>query len=278
MTNNLVPFTFEDTQVRTIMLNGEPWWVLADVCKVLETSNPSKVAGKLDEDEKANFKLAFGSDATIINESGLYSVILTSRKPSAKRFKKWVTSEVLPAIRKTGGYMVAHHEETPEQLMARALRVAEATLERVEAEKERLFRACVEKTEVVERQKTTVRAYEAAFGTDGLMRLSEACKLLKQSDPSLNLNAIPGALVERGWLYRIDKRATLPWRVKQSTKDVTKYFQQRVTSIFKKNNGIPQENIHVFVTRAGFEMLENLRKTGQLPRVKACNWTQRLAA
>lgn len=89
------------------MQNGEPWWVLADVCKVLELTNPSKVSGKLDADEKPNLKLGFGSDATIINESGLYSVILTSRKPSAKRFKKWVTSEVLPAIRKTGGYMVA---------------------------------------------------------------------------------------------------------------------------------------------------------------------------
>lgn len=118
MTNNIVQFSFEGTQVRTIIQNGEPWWVLADVCKVLELTNPSKVSGKLDADEKANLKLGFGSDATIINESGLYSVILTSRKPAAKRFKKWVTSEVLPAIRKTGGYMVGRHKKTSDCMAA----------------------------------------------------------------------------------------------------------------------------------------------------------------
>lgn len=137
MTNNLVQFSFEGTQVRTIMQNGEPWWVLADVCKVLEIGNPSDAARRLDADEKHALDIidpiGRTQTATIINESGLYSLILTSRKPAAKRFKKWVTSEVLPAIRKTGGYMVAAPEETPEQLMARALRVAEATLERVKA-------------------------------------------------------------------------------------------------------------------------------------------------
>ncbi|MPQ74920.1 BRO-N domain-containing protein [Acetobacter senegalensis] len=151
MTNNIVQFSFEGTQgqqpqaVRTIMQNGEPWWVLADVCKVLEIGNAPHAASRLDDDEKAtivNSDGQAGSGAqyyTIINESGLYSLILKSRKPAAKRFKKWVTSEVLPAIRKTGGYMVAAPEETPEQIMARtargcwALRVAEATLERVKA-------------------------------------------------------------------------------------------------------------------------------------------------
>lgn len=93
------------------MQNGEPWWVLADVCKVLEIGNPSDAARRLDADEKYALDIIYPmgrtQTATIINESGLYSLILTSRKPSAKRFKKWVTSEVLPAIRKTGGYMVA---------------------------------------------------------------------------------------------------------------------------------------------------------------------------
>ncbi len=96
------------------MQDGEPWWMLADVCKVLELSNPSKVAARLDEDEKMTLTLSKGHSgqrggaqiATIVNESGLYSVILRSDKPQAKTFKRWVTHEVLPSIRQTGKYSI----------------------------------------------------------------------------------------------------------------------------------------------------------------------------
>ncbi len=91
-------------EVRAIEINSESWFVLADVCKVLELSNPSKVAQRLDADERSNFKLGRQGNGVIINESGLYAVILRSDKPQAKPFRKWVTSEVLPTIRKTGEY------------------------------------------------------------------------------------------------------------------------------------------------------------------------------
>lgn len=103
------------------MQNGEPWWVLADVCKVLEIAQPHHAASRLDDDEKDRAivtTLGGSQEMTIINESGLYSLILTSRKPAAKRFKKWVTSEVLPAIRKTGGYMVGRHKKTSDCMAA----------------------------------------------------------------------------------------------------------------------------------------------------------------
>lgn len=108
---NLQTFAYGETPVRVIDLEGEPWWVLADVCRVLDLSNPSKVAMRLDEDEKQsvqfnpNSELGLGHNgATVINEPGLYSVILRSDKPQARDFKRWVTHEVLPAIRKTGQY------------------------------------------------------------------------------------------------------------------------------------------------------------------------------
>lgn len=103
--------------------------MLSDVCRALGIFNVGNISSRLDDDEKTtihNPDSRPGQGAlvrTIINESGLYSVILTSRKPSAKRFKKWVTSEVLPAIRKTGGYMAAKPHETPEEIMARAVLV-----------------------------------------------------------------------------------------------------------------------------------------------------------
>ncbi len=103
-------FDFDGQAVRVIMRGDCPWWVLADVCRVLEIGNPSQAAARLDDDEKTtltNDEGRPGSGAqsfTIINESGLYNLILTSRKPEAKRFKKWVTSEVLPALRRSGRY------------------------------------------------------------------------------------------------------------------------------------------------------------------------------
>lgn len=100
----------ESEQFRVINRDNEPWFVLADVCRKLEINNPSQAASRLDDDEKSTLITNEGTPTSgpqsfvIINESGLYSLILTSRKEGAKRFKKWVTSEVLPSIRKTGGY------------------------------------------------------------------------------------------------------------------------------------------------------------------------------
>ncbi len=98
----------ERDQFRVIDREGEPWFVLADVCRKLEIGNPSDAAKRLDEDEKDALDITdpIGrlQRSTVINESGLYSLILTSRKEGAKAFKKWVTAEVLPSIRKTGSY------------------------------------------------------------------------------------------------------------------------------------------------------------------------------
>lgn len=107
-TNNQV-FNFGDYQVRTVIKEGEPWFVAKDVCSVLELTNNREAISRLDEDEKGVntfYTLGGNQNLTIINESGLYSLILTSRKPEAKAFKKWVTSEVLPSIRKQGKYEV----------------------------------------------------------------------------------------------------------------------------------------------------------------------------
>lgn len=108
MQQNLQVFETEDhVQFRTIMRDNEPWFVLADVCRALDITNAGNAAARLDDDEKGIHTVDTPSGAQrmiIINESALYSLILTSRKEGAKRFKKWVTSEVLPSIRKTGGY------------------------------------------------------------------------------------------------------------------------------------------------------------------------------
>lgn len=105
--NELQTFDYNGSQVRTVEKDGETWWVLSDVCKVLELSEARRTAERLDDDELTRVKLHSGGqnrEMYVINESGLYNVILRSDKPQAKPFRKLVTSEVLPTIRKTGQY------------------------------------------------------------------------------------------------------------------------------------------------------------------------------
>jgi BRO family, N-terminal domain len=100
-------FTFISQTLRVVMRDGNPWFVAADVCAALGLDNNRQAVTRLDDDERgviSNDTPSGQQEMTIINESGLYSLILGSRKPEAKKFKKWVTSEVLPAIRKTGTY------------------------------------------------------------------------------------------------------------------------------------------------------------------------------
>lgn len=106
--NDILVFHYKSSEVRTVELNGEPWFALKDVCAVLGISNHKMTAQRLDADEVSLTDLTDSmgrqQETTVINESGLYNVILRSDKPEAKPFRKWVTSEVLPSIRKTGGY------------------------------------------------------------------------------------------------------------------------------------------------------------------------------
>lgn len=102
--NEIQLFTDGEFNMRTAVVDGEPLFCLVDVCKVLDIQNPSKVAQRLDDDERTKLELGRQGETNFITESGLYAVILRSDKPNAKSFRRWVTSEVLPSIRKTGNY------------------------------------------------------------------------------------------------------------------------------------------------------------------------------
>ena len=104
----IIPFNYESKEVRVIQDdNGKPWWVAFDVCEVLGLSNTTEALKGLDEDEKSTLRISEGGpERNIINEPGLYSLIIRSNKPEAKKFKRWITHEVLPAIRKTGKYEI----------------------------------------------------------------------------------------------------------------------------------------------------------------------------
>lgn len=136
MNNEIQIFNYNDREVRTVQKDGEPWFVLKDVCAVLGISKYRDAAERLDPDEREPVRvdtLGGKQEMLCINESGLYNVILRSDKPEAKPFRKWVTSEVLPSIRKNGGYIAGQESMTPAELMASALLMAQRTLAEREA-------------------------------------------------------------------------------------------------------------------------------------------------
>lgn len=107
MVANVIPFCFESQSVRVVEKNGDPWFVAKDVCDVLGYQNPSKtLSDHLDDDERSNVSLGRQGKANVISESGLYTLIIRSNKPQAKPFRRWVTKEVLPQIRRTGSYSI----------------------------------------------------------------------------------------------------------------------------------------------------------------------------
>lgn len=106
-------------EVRTVVIDGEPWFVAADVCRVLDIMNPSQAVGRLDDDEKARFNLGLsGGGTNCVNEYGLYALVLGSRRREARQFKRWIIHDVLPAIRKYGVYATSDVTANPETTAA----------------------------------------------------------------------------------------------------------------------------------------------------------------
>lgn len=132
MDNKIQKFVNKDFgEIRTVTIDNEPWFVAKDVCDILGIANPTDAVNKgLEDFERARFNLGRQGEANIISESGFYSLVLRSRKPIAKPFRLWVTSEVLPQIRMTGGYIPVQADEPNEVFLARAVQVANETIKR----------------------------------------------------------------------------------------------------------------------------------------------------
>lgn len=169
-------FQYAGQQVRTVIVDGEPWFVAADVCRILEHTNPSMAVAALDDDEKGlrNVDTLGGAQSLMaVNEPGLYSLILRSRKPEAKAFKRWITHDVIPTLRKTGRYgsdvdMLAALPSS--KLLAIA---AEAAKRAEEAEHE------------LEEARPKVEAYDAFMDADGTYAVGAVAKMIGLSQNKL---------------------------------------------------------------------------------------------
>jgi anti-repressor protein len=165
-------FNYQGTQLRTVVLNNEPWFVAKDVCEILEIKNPTDALKRLDSDERARFNLGRQGKTNIVNEPGLYTLILGSRKPEAKQFKRWITHEVIPSIRKHGAYMTPEKIEevllNPDTIIKLATNLKEEQRKRIAAEKQ------------IEQQKPLVNFAETCMASDKSLLVREVAKLISK--------------------------------------------------------------------------------------------------
>lgn len=214
MDNKIIAFTNpEFGEVRTLNIENEPWFVAADVCKALDIINSRDAVARLDDDEKNTVVLTDGipgnPNKTVVNEPGLYTLVLGSRKPEAKAFKRWITHDVIPSIRKNGGYIAGQETLSPEELMAKALLVAQKTIEEKNA---LLSRTSVELSAAkVENEIVRPKAgyFDEVVDRNLLTNFRETAKEL-----GIKPKSFVNFLIEKKYIYRDKRGKLLPYEDK----------------------------------------------------------------
>lgn len=201
MENSIQVFNSNDFgSIRALNIDNEPWFVAKDVCNALGVAtNHLREKGRgLDDDEVMNLPNWEGKGAAplIISEAGLYSLILRSRKPEARKFKRWVTHEVIPSIRKDGGYIAAWQDESDAEIMARALLVAQRTIER--------------KTARIAELEPKALFADAVAASDGTCLIGELAKMLRQNGVNIGQNRLFELLRNEGYLGKTGQNRNVP--------------------------------------------------------------------
>lgn len=220
MNNEIQKFDFKGAPLRTLTDEaGEPWFVAKDVCAILEISNPSDALKRLDDDERSRFNLGRQGETNIVNEAGLYVLVLGSRKPEAHEFKRWVTHEVLPQIRKTGGYIPTTDVDDDMTILAKAVMIGQRTME---AQKQRIAE---QQTRIVELE-PKARFADAVAASDGTCLVGELAKMLRQNGMDIGQNRLFRLLQADGYLGKSGSNRNVPtqramdlglFRIKETT-------------------------------------------------------------
>lgn len=186
-------------KVRIIQQNGEPWFIGKDVAEILGYSNtPKAIRDHVDDEDKLAERIVLSGqnrEVAIINESGLYSLILSSKMPKAKEFKRWVTAEVLPAIRKTGGYIAGSEKMSDAELMAKAVLVAQATIKERDARIKEL-------ESDTQRMKPKEIFADAVSASDQTILIGDLAKLIKQNGHDIGQKRMFEWLRNNGYLIK----------------------------------------------------------------------------
>ena len=201
MENNIIVKTNEMFgDLRIVMVNEEPWFVGKDIAEKLGYSRPTKaILDHVDDEDKDEIPIqdSIGrmQKTPVINESGLYSLILKSKLPEAKQFKRWVTSEVLPSIRKDGGYIATNSDMSDEEIMAKALMVAQKTIERKNLELQ-------EHKRIIEEQKPKVVFADSVSNSNDLILVRDLAKIISQNGVTIGEKKLYAWLRDNGYLIK----------------------------------------------------------------------------
>ena len=208
--------------IRTVTLDDEPMFCLADVCKALELSNSRVVSARLDDDERRKLELPRQGETWFITESGLYAVILRSDKPNAKKFRKWVTSEVLPSIRKNGGYIDGQEHLSDEELMAKALVVANNKI----AERDR----------IIQRMKPKEVFADAVATSKTSILVGDLAKLICQNGYQIGQKRLFEWLRSNGYLIKSGSSRNMPQQ---------RYVEQGLFEVKESNFQNPDGSVRI---------------------------------
>lgn len=204
MNNEIQRFDFKGAALRTLTDEaGEPWFVAKDVCDILGHSNVSMALDRLDDDERSKFNLGRQGETNIVNEAGLYSLVLGSRKPEAHEFKRWVTHEVLPSIRKTGGYIPTTDADDDMTILAKAVMIGQRTME------EQKRRIAEQQLRIVELEPKALFA-DAVAASDGTCLVGELAKMLRQNGLNIGQNRLFQLLRDDGFFGKSGSNRNVP--------------------------------------------------------------------
>lgn len=196
--NNLTTFNYNNSTIRTIQKDGETWWVLKDVCDVLDIKNSKDATNRLEEDEVGLTDLTDSLNrtqkTTIINEAGLYNLISSSKKPEARQFKRWINHEVLPTIRKHGAYMTDQKIEEVLMNPDTIIKLAQ----QLKTEREEKAKLAIK----IEEDKPKVVFAEAVSTSDDSILIGQLAKILRGNGLDIGQNRLFKLLRNEGFLMR----------------------------------------------------------------------------
>ena len=224
MNNEIQQFDFKGASLHTLTDKaGEPWFVLKDCMSILDLGNPTETVKMFDEDEFSTTEVidSIGrrQQAYIISEPGLYRLVMRSRKPEAKEFQRWVTHEVLPQIRKTGGYIPTTAADDDMTILAKAVMIGQRTME---AQKQKIAE---QQTRIVELE-PKARFADAVAASDGTCLVGELAKMLRQNGMDIGQNRLFRLLQADGYLGKSGSNRNVPtqramdlglFRIKETT-------------------------------------------------------------
>ena len=224
MNNEIQQFDFRGASLRTLTDKaGEPWFVLKDCMSILDLGNPTETVKMFDDDEFSTTEVidSIGrrQQAYIISEPGLYRLVMRSRKPEAKEFQRWVTHEVLPQIRKTGGYIPTSETDDDMTILAKAVMIGQRTME---AQKRKIAE---QQTRIVELE-PKARFADAVAASDGTCLVGELAKMLRQNGMDIGQNRLFRLLQADGYLGKSGSNRNVPtqramdlglFRIKETT-------------------------------------------------------------